>query len=85
MPHPRSRLSRDHWLYKIGMAFGHDAKISLSVDTFRHFTISIDVERQNIKWSISKVVTWDTLEHATSDPLARLADELISDWRLMQP
>lgn len=74
-----------NWLEDLWLAFGPDAKISINVDTFRSVTLAVDVERQASRWSMSKGVTWEALEHARSDPLASLAGELIAGWRLMQP
>lgn len=74
-----------HWLDNLACAFGPDAAITLTVDTMRSVTIRVTVERKGSIYEIAKQATWREIELSAVDPLAMVAEQIISEWRSSAP
>ena len=70
-----------HWLGNLSVVFGPNAKIVLSADTLRSVRLRVAVERNGQLYEIEKESTWQDFEVSATDPLAMLAEKIISEWR----
>lgn len=70
----------NHWLEKLAMVFGPQAKINLNIDTMNFVTLEVTVNRQGHDYLFGHRMSWETIEGANVDPIVTCAEQIIREW-----